>query len=87
MSDKPISVRLDEDAARALAFLTRNGASQSDAIRQALLRTASTARADQLRADAERVGNDPQDRALMAEIRAFMDERLSVIRSGERSSA
>lgn len=74
VSDKPISVRLDEDAARALAFLTRNGVSQSDAIRQALLRTARTARADQVRADAERVGNDPQDRALMAEIRAFMDE-------------
>jgi Arc/MetJ-type ribon-helix-helix transcriptional regulator len=72
--EKPISVRLDEEASRALAFLMRDGASQSDAIRQALLAAARTARTEQVRADAERVGKDPQDRAVIAEIRAFMDE-------------
>lgn len=74
MPEKPISVRLDAEASRALAFLTRDGASQSDAIRQALLSTARTARTEQVRADAERVGADPNDRAVIAEIRAFMDE-------------
>jgi Arc/MetJ-type ribon-helix-helix transcriptional regulator len=72
--EKPISVRLDEEASRALAFLMRDGASQSDAIRQALLGAARTARTEQVRADAERVGKDPKDRAVIAEIRAFMDE-------------
>jgi Arc/MetJ-type ribon-helix-helix transcriptional regulator len=74
MADKAISVRLDEEASRALAFLMRDGASQSDAIRQALLDTARTARTEQVRADAERVGKDPDDRAVIAEIRAYMDE-------------
>ena len=72
--EKPISVRLDEEASRALAFLMRDGASQSDAIRQALLGAARTARTEQVRADAERVGKDPHDRAVIAEIRAYMDE-------------
>jgi Arc/MetJ-type ribon-helix-helix transcriptional regulator len=74
VADKPISVRLDEEAIRALAFLRRDGASQSDAIRQALLGAARTARTEQVRADAERIGKDPRDRAVIAEIRAYMDE-------------
>jgi Arc/MetJ-type ribon-helix-helix transcriptional regulator len=72
--EKPISVRLDEEASRALAFLMRDGSSQSDAIRQALLGAARTARTEQVRADAERVGKDRRDRAVIAEIRAYMDE-------------
>jgi Arc/MetJ-type ribon-helix-helix transcriptional regulator len=53
MAEKPISVRLEEETSRALAFLMRNGASQSDAVRQALLGAARTGRTEQVRADAE----------------------------------
>jgi Arc/MetJ-type ribon-helix-helix transcriptional regulator len=74
MADKAISVRLDAEAQRALAKLTAGGASQSEAIRQALAVAARTAWIEQARADAERVGNDPADRAVIAEIRAFMDQ-------------
>jgi len=74
MAEKAISVRLDADAQRALAQLMARGASQSQAIRQALLDAARAAWMEQARADAERIGNDPEDRALMAEIREYMDE-------------
>ena len=74
VADKAISVRLDAEAQRALARLTRGGASQSQAIRQALIDAARTALLEQVRADAERVGNDPADRAEIAEISAFFDE-------------
>jgi Arc/MetJ-type ribon-helix-helix transcriptional regulator len=74
MAEKAISVRLDADAQRALERLTEQGVSQSQAIRQALIDADRTARREQVRADAERIGNDPDDRALMAEIREYMDE-------------
>jgi Arc/MetJ-type ribon-helix-helix transcriptional regulator len=74
MADKAISVRLDAEAQRALLQLMARGASQSQAIRQALLDAARAAWMEQARADAERIGNDPHDRALMAEIREYMDE-------------
>jgi Arc/MetJ-type ribon-helix-helix transcriptional regulator len=74
MAEKAISVRLDADAQRALAQLTARGISQSHAVRQALLDAARAAWMEQARADAERIGNDPDDRALMAEIREYMDE-------------
>ena len=74
MADRVISVRLDAEAQRALERLTGRGVSQSQAIRQALIDADRTARREQVRADAERIGNDPEDRALMAEIREFMDE-------------
>ncbi|MCW2963981.1 MAG: hypothetical protein JWO17_1233 [Actinomycetia bacterium] len=74
MAEKAISVRLDADAQRALERLTERGVSQSQAIRQALIDADRIARREQVRADAERIGNDPDDRALMAEIREYMDE-------------
>jgi Arc/MetJ-type ribon-helix-helix transcriptional regulator len=74
MAEKAISVRLDAEAQRALAQLTDRGISQSQAVRQALLDAARAAWMEQARADAERIGNDPADRALMAEIREYMDE-------------
>jgi Arc/MetJ-type ribon-helix-helix transcriptional regulator len=74
MADKAISVRLDAEAQRALERLMARGASQSQAIRQALIDAARAAWMEQARADAERIGNDPDDRALMAEIREYMDE-------------
>jgi Arc/MetJ-type ribon-helix-helix transcriptional regulator len=74
MAEKAISVRLDAEAQRALERLTARGVSQSQAIRQALIDAERTAWREQVRADAERIGNDPDDRALMAEIREYMDE-------------
>ena len=74
MAEKAISVRLDAEAQRALDRLMGQGVSQSEAIRQALIDAARERRLAQVRADAERVGNDPSDRAVIAEIREFMDE-------------
>jgi len=74
MTEKAISVRLHTEAQRALAALMARGLSRSEAIRHALITAAREARREQVRADAERVGNDPVDRALMAEIREYMDE-------------
>jgi Arc/MetJ-type ribon-helix-helix transcriptional regulator len=74
-ADNAISVRLDAEALRALEWLTGRGDStRSEAIRQALVQTAREARRKQVRDDAERIGNDPVDRALVAEIRDFFDE-------------
>ena len=74
MAEKAISVRLDAEAQRALDRLMEAGVSQSEAIRQALIDTARERRREQVRADAERVGNDPADRAVIAEIHEYMDE-------------
>ena len=74
VAEKAISVRLDAEAQEALAQLTARGASQSQAVRQALLDAARADWMTQARADAKRVGNDPVDRAAIAEVRALMDE-------------
>ena len=72
--DKAISVRLDDESQRALRRLMERGLSQSEAIRRALIATASSAWLEQARMDAERLANDPSDRAEIAAVRAFMDE-------------
>jgi len=72
--ERAISVRLDAEAQRALEFLMRDGRSQSEAIRLALVTASTKARHDQMAEDAKRIANDPEDRAMIAEIRAFMDE-------------
>lgn len=74
VADKAISVRLDPEAQRALALLMASGVTRSDAVRQALVQAARLERLEQVEADAKRIGSDPADRALMAEIRAHMDE-------------
>ena len=74
MAEKAISVRLDADAQRALESLMASGASRSEAIREALVAAARERRREQMRADAERIGDDPHDRAVIAEIREFFDE-------------
>jgi Arc/MetJ-type ribon-helix-helix transcriptional regulator len=74
MAEKAISVRLDTDAQRALEFLMRDGASQSDAIRSALNSAARADRHAQVEADAKRIANDPVDRAVIAEIQEFFGE-------------
>ncbi len=74
VAEKAISVRLDAEAQRALERLTSDGMSQSQAIRQALIQSAREARREQMRADAERIANDPHDRAVIAEIQEFFGE-------------
>jgi hypothetical protein len=68
-----ISLRLDEKAARALEELMSDGKGRSEAVREALIVAARLRRDGQLRAEAERIGADPEDRAEMAEILAFME--------------
>lgn len=74
VAEKAISVRLDAEAQRALETLMRDGASQSEVIRNALLIASRQEILEQMRRDAERVGVDPADRAEVAEILALMDE-------------
>ena len=74
MAEKAISVRLDSQAQRALEVLMRSGASQSDAIRSALMSAARNARHEQMEEDAKRIANDPDDRARIAEIQEFFGE-------------
>jgi hypothetical protein len=74
VAEKAISVRLDGEAERALRFLTRGGTSQSAAIRAALLSASRASRLDQMTADAKRIGGDPDDRAMIAELDQFFGE-------------
>lgn len=72
---KTVSVRLDEEALRALATLENRGASRSAAVRDALLRSAAEARApDTLRDEATRLAADADDRAEIAAVNALLDE-------------
>ena len=74
MADRAISVRLDAEAQRALERLTGPGRTQSQVIRQALIDADKTSVLEQVRVDAQRLSGDNEDRALMAEIREYMDE-------------
>jgi hypothetical protein len=72
---KAISVRLDDDAQRALALLERGGRSRSDAIRIAILEAAARRRrADVLRAEVAEVAADPEDRQEMARVLEVMED-------------
>jgi Arc/MetJ-type ribon-helix-helix transcriptional regulator len=68
-----ISVRLDDEAAYALEQLTADGRSQSEAIREALVRALPRRRRTSLCAEAMRLGADPADRAAVAEVLAGME--------------
>lgn len=74
VADRAISVRLDAEAQDALASLTRDGISQSQAIRAALIATSREARRTRLEEDAKRLGADPRDRELVREIQEFFGE-------------
>jgi len=67
-----ISVRLDEEALRALGALEAGGASRSEAIRSALLGAADRSAA--LRAEATAIAADPGDRQEIAALQELMDE-------------
>ena len=68
-----ITFRPDEDATRALALLTRDGTSVSSAVRAALIRAASERVRAALRAEAESLVADEQDRAEAAQILRDME--------------
>src|SRR5262249_44682455 len=63
---KAVSVRLDDDALRALARLEASGLSRSEAIRAALIEAADRRRKTaSLRAEAREIAGDVSDRAEM----------------------
>jgi Arc/MetJ-type ribon-helix-helix transcriptional regulator len=66
-----ITFRPDAEAERALNELTADGTSRSAAIRDALLTAYRQRRIKRQRAEAERLSNDPDDRA---EMRAIQEE-------------
>ena len=71
---KAISVRLDDDAERALRALEASGLSQSDAIRSSLLASAERLRRGQSLADeAAALEADEADRAEMSSVAALME--------------
>ena len=73
VADRAISVRLDEEASRALDVLTHDGQSQSGAIRDALVESARHRKLEMLAADAARVGADENDRREIAAVQALME--------------
>ena len=71
---KAISVRLDDDAERALRTLKASGLSQSEAIRSSLLASADRLRRGQdLAAEAAALDADDADRAEMLSVAALME--------------
>ncbi|MGH2748194.1 MAG: ribbon-helix-helix protein, CopG family [Actinomycetota bacterium] len=71
---RAISVRLDDDALRALARLEATGLSRSQAIRQALVDAAERLRRrESLAAEARALEADDADRQEMLEVAAMME--------------
>jgi len=68
-----ITFRPDEDAARALEVLTRDGTSVSTAVRAALIDAARHRAAASLRAEAEALAADEQDRAEAVQVLRDME--------------
>jgi metal-responsive CopG/Arc/MetJ family transcriptional regulator len=74
MADETVSVRLDDEAAKALKLLTRGGVSRSRAIRDALVDAARRRRGESLATEAARLAQDPDDRAEMLEVAELMED-------------
>jgi Arc/MetJ-type ribon-helix-helix transcriptional regulator len=73
MAEPAISVRLDDEAARALEVLMRSGRSRSEAIRHALVEAARHSVLEQARAEAQALAANEEDRRELAEVLAFME--------------
>jgi Arc/MetJ-type ribon-helix-helix transcriptional regulator len=73
MGERAISLRLDQEAARALELLMRDGKSRSEAIREAVVDTARRRLYELAAADAARVAADENDRREVAAIQALME--------------
>ncbi|MFV0315932.1 MAG: hypothetical protein ACK5O2_03085 [Microthrixaceae bacterium] len=71
---KAISVRLDDDAERALSLLEASGLSRSDAIRSSLVASAARMRRDRDLADeVAALEADESDRAEMRNVASLME--------------
>jgi predicted transcriptional regulator len=68
-----ITVRVDDEAERALAELTSEGRSQSAVIREAIIAAWVTRRRARLRAEAEALASDPDDVAEMRAVQADLE--------------
>jgi Arc/MetJ-type ribon-helix-helix transcriptional regulator len=68
-----LTIRTDREVERALAELTRDGASRSEATRAAILDAERSHRRARLRAEAETLRDDPDDVAASRELAAEMD--------------
>jgi hypothetical protein len=68
-----ITFRPDEDAARALEVLTRDGTSISTAVRAALIDAARNRARAKLRVEAQALAADEQDRAEAAQVLRDME--------------
>ncbi len=73
MAELTMSLRLDEEAARALELLMRDGKSRSQVIRDALVDAARTHMYALAAVDAARVAADDDDRREIADVQAFME--------------
>ncbi|MHB8246943.1 MAG: hypothetical protein ACYDGN_16655 [Acidimicrobiales bacterium] len=68
-----LTIRTDDKVERALQILTSDGQSRSEAARSAILEAERAHRRALLRAEAERLRNDPDDVAASRELAAEMD--------------
>ena len=68
-----ITFRPDDDTARALDVLTRDGTAVSTAVRTALIEAASRRAGTALRAEAEALAGDAADRAESAQVLRDME--------------
>ncbi|WP_343598750.1 hypothetical protein [Mycobacterium sp.] len=68
-----LTIRTDPEVELALAALTSEGQSRSEAARQAILDAERARRRARLRAEAEQLRNDPEDAAASRELAAEMD--------------
>jgi Arc/MetJ-type ribon-helix-helix transcriptional regulator len=71
--ERAISIRLDDDAQRALRVLTRAGRTQSEAVREALIALARSRRRADLVKEVERLNADRSDRAEKKKVAALME--------------
>jgi Arc/MetJ-type ribon-helix-helix transcriptional regulator len=69
-----LTIRTDDELERALASLTSDGRSRSDAARAAILAAEREQRRARMRAEAEALRDDPEDVALSRLLAAEMDE-------------
>lgn len=69
-----VNFRTDERSERALAELTADGSSVSDAIRQALVDAVRLRRREQMRTESLQVLEDPAELAESRQVLAEMDE-------------
>jgi hypothetical protein len=69
-----VNFRTDEQAERALAELTADGSTVSDAIRRALVDAVRLRRREQMRRESLDAANDPSDLAESRQVLKEMDE-------------